>query len=167
MNQQLITTQQSLNSLTPSATPRPDETWLYALMLLVPESIYGWLLYSTPALRTLPNLLVITALFGLHGEGLANIARHAQARQVWVTLQQEAQGITLLVRDDGRGFDPAATRGNGHYGLIGLAERAHLAGGALDIASTPGVGTTLTLQLPLPTPTATIDQLVLREQAHA
>ncbi len=429
MNQQRTTSHQSTTSLAPLTTPRPDETWLYALMLLVPESIYGWLLYSTPALRTLPNLLLITALFGLHGalyllaprlsrwrwwqlryaiiqatlifaivlvasatpqpitlllyaalaaqmvalfqgalrpaigvaalflgivvidhlffwgwsalvgfllvtlpltaflmalvylyirqthaqqeaqglltaleaanqqlaayaervedltlaaerqrlarelhdtlaqglaglllqleaveshlgrgntaraqsiisqamtrtrrtladarraiddlrsgdflldvndtvcaeverfgattglschhdvqaparlplvlhetilrtvgEGLANIARHAQARQVWVTLRQEAQGISLVIRDDGCGFDPTATRGNGHYGLIGLAERAHLAGGALDIASTPGAGTTLTLQLPLPTPAAANNQPVLREQAYA
>ena len=67
MNQQLTTSRQSINSLAPLTTPRPDERWLYALMLLVPESIYGWLLYSTPALRTLPNLLVITLLLGLHG----------------------------------------------------------------------------------------------------
>lgn len=100
------------------------------------------------------------------GEGLANIARHARAQQVWVTLQQEAQGIILVVRDDGIGFEPAVTRGNGHYGLIGLAERAHLAGGTLAIASTPGAGTTLTLQLPLPTPDATNDHLATKEQTH-
>jgi NarL family two-component system sensor histidine kinase YdfH len=100
------------------------------------------------------------------GEGLANIARHAQARQVWVTLRQEGQGITLVVRDDGIGFDPAATRGNGHYGLIGLAERAQLAGGALNIASAPGAGATLTLRLPLPTTSVVNDQPATREQAH-
>jgi NarL family two-component system sensor histidine kinase YdfH len=90
------------------------------------------------------------------GEGLTNIARHAQARQVWLTLCQEAQEITLRVRDDGIGFDPArATCGNGHYGLIGLRERAQLVGGALDITSEPGRGTTLTLRLPLAEATAT------------
>ncbi|HRW10202.1 MAG TPA: sensor histidine kinase [Caldilineaceae bacterium] len=101
------------------------------------------------------------------GEGLANVARHAQARQVWVTLRQEAQGIVLVVRDDGIGFDPAATRGNGHYGLIGLAERAHHAGGTLDVAGAPGMGTTLTLRLPLPTPAVTNEQSVTKEQAYA
>ncbi len=100
------------------------------------------------------------------GEGLANIARHAQAQQVWVTLRQEEQTITLVVRDDGVGFEQAANRGNGHYGLIGLAERAHLAGGTLDIASTLGAGTTLTLWLPLPTPAVTNDQPITREQMH-
>lgn len=89
------------------------------------------------------------------GEGLTNIARHAQARQVWLTLCQEGQNITLTVRDDGVGFDPAtATRGNGHYGLLGLCERAQLVGGALAIVSTPGAGTTLTLRLPLSAPIA-------------
>ncbi len=84
------------------------------------------------------------------GEGLANIARHARADQLWVTLCQEGQEVILTVRDDGIGFDPsAASQGNGHYGLIGLRERAQLAGGTLDIASVPGAGTTLTLRLPV------------------
>ncbi len=94
------------------------------------------------------------------GEALANIARHAQARQVWVTLQQEEHGVVLVVRDDGVGFDPVATRADGHYGLIGLAERAHLAGGTLDIAGTPGMGTRLTLRLPLSMPAAANGQPV-------
>jgi two-component system, NarL family, sensor histidine kinase YdfH len=129
---------------------------------------------ATTALSCHHELQVITQLpLVLHetilrtvGEGLANIARHAQAQQVWVTLRQEKQGISLVVRDDGIGFDAAITRGNGHYGLMGLAERAHLAGGTLDIASAPGVGTTLTLQLPLPMPATTNDQPLTREQAH-
>jgi NarL family two-component system sensor histidine kinase YdfH len=82
------------------------------------------------------------------GEGLANIARHAQADQVWITLRQEEQVVILTICDDGIGFDPpVAIRGNGHYGLLGLRERAQLAGGLLDIASVPGAGTTLTLRL--------------------
>jgi NarL family two-component system sensor histidine kinase YdfH len=83
-------------------------------------------------------------------EGLTNIARHAHARQVWVQLEHDAQTLTLAVRDDGVGFDrDNANRRNGHYGLVGLCQRAHLAGGSLDITSRPGAGTTLTLHLPL------------------
>jgi NarL family two-component system sensor histidine kinase YdfH len=97
----------------------------------------------------LPPALQETIL-RIASEGLTNIARHAQARQAWLTLCQEQHALTLTVRDDGIGFDPAtATVGNGHYGLIGLWERAQLAGGMLDIASAPGTGTTLTLRLPL------------------
>ena len=96
-------------------------------------------------------------------EGLTNIARHAQAQQVWVTLRQEEQGVTMVVRDDGIGFDPlAANRGNGHYGLIGLCERAQLVGGSLAIASTLGKGTTLTLHVPLSAPPETNNNATAR-----
>ena len=56
-------------------------------------------------------------------------------------------GAELLVRDDGGGFDPLAARGGG-LGLDGMAERARLAGGALDLRSSRGAGTELTLRLP-------------------
>ncbi|MCB0085934.1 MAG: hypothetical protein KDE47_33570, partial [Caldilineaceae bacterium] len=66
MNKERPTIRQSISSPAPVATARPDEHWLYFLMLLMPESIYGWLLYSAPAPRSLPSLLLITAFFGLH-----------------------------------------------------------------------------------------------------
>jgi NarL family two-component system sensor histidine kinase YdfH len=82
-------------------------------------------------------------------EGLANVARHAHAHQVWVRVAAQDGALEIAVRDDGRGFDPQAVNGEaGHYGLIGLRERARLAGGALEITSAPGAGTTLRLRLP-------------------
>ena len=51
------------------------------------------------------------------------------------------------MRDDGAGFDPAAAR-DGGLGLEGMAERARLVGGELDLRSSPGAGTELTLRLP-------------------
>ncbi|MFN2109035.1 MAG: sensor histidine kinase [Anaerolineae bacterium] len=83
-------------------------------------------------------------------EGLTNVARHAQARHVWVSVQEVEDWLVVEVRDDGVGFDPVAALARaGHYGLIGLRERARLVGGTLDIASRPGDGTRLTLRLPL------------------
>ncbi len=83
-------------------------------------------------------------------EGLTNIARHAKAQHVWISAREAEDWFVVEMHDDGVGFDPAAalTRA-GHYGLIGLRERAHLAGGALEIVSAPGAGTRLTLRLPL------------------
>ncbi len=85
-------------------------------------------------------------------EALTNVARHAQANQVWLRVVIESDGKLLAVelRDNGLGFDltVAATR-SGHYGLLGMRERTRLAGGKLEIKSTPGEGTTLCLQLPL------------------
>lgn len=83
-------------------------------------------------------------------EGLANIARHAQAGRAWVGGHVREGVFEVEIRDDGTGFDPAAkTTPAGHYGLVGMRERARLAGGTLVIDSAPGRGTRLVLRLPL------------------
>ncbi len=81
-------------------------------------------------------------------EALTNIARHAQAQQVTVRLHLSDHSLDIEVHDDGIGFDPAQISA-GHYGLIGLRERARLIGGTLDIESTARQGTTLRVCLPL------------------
>jgi len=103
---------------------------------------------STPA--SLPGSMAEHALRAI-SEGLTNVARHARATQVWVELGEDAGLLKVVVRDDGEGFDLGNEQGRpGRYGLIGLRERARLAGGSLDIRSEPGGGTTLKLTLPLP-----------------
>jgi NarL family two-component system sensor histidine kinase YdfH len=83
-------------------------------------------------------------------EALTNIARHARAAHAQVRLAPTPTGIELTVTDDGAGFDPAnAANQPGHYGLLGMRERARLAGGSLEITSQPASGTTLYLRLPV------------------
>ncbi len=83
-------------------------------------------------------------------EGLANTGRHAQASKAWVHLQEKNGELQVEVGDNGRGFDPQEMMGkSGHYGLIGLRERARQAGGILEIVSAPGQGTTVRMRLPL------------------
>jgi NarL family two-component system sensor histidine kinase YdfH len=83
-------------------------------------------------------------------EGLLNVARHAQASHVWLELVGNHQELRMTLRDDGVGFDPhRVDREGGHYGLLGLRERARLAGGAFDVDSSHGEGSTLVLVLPL------------------
>jgi NarL family two-component system sensor histidine kinase YdfH len=83
-------------------------------------------------------------------EGLANIARHARARHVWVSLRADDGLLLIRVRDDGMGFDMQAVEAqHGHYGLIGLRERARLAGGSLEIATHPATGTSIQMRLPI------------------
>jgi NarL family two-component system sensor histidine kinase YdfH len=82
-------------------------------------------------------------------EALANIARHAQARHASVTVHQKGTEITVEVRDDGIGFDPERSGGTRGFGLLGMAERAELAEGALDVETAPGHGTLIRLRLPL------------------
>jgi signal transduction histidine kinase len=84
-------------------------------------------------------------------EALQNAAAHAGASQTWVDLLYLPRAICLEVRDDGRGFDMpriAAWR-EGHWGIVGMQERAHNQGGALRIETSPGAGTRLTLEIPL------------------
>src|SRR6266568_2652986 len=84
------------------------------------------------------------------GEGLTNIARHAQARQVWLTASRTNELVLLELRDDGTGFDPTTLlQRPGHYGLLGLRERARLLAGDLEIQSKPGAGTCIRFSFPL------------------
>lgn len=86
------------------------------------------------------------------GEGLSNVARHARAQQVSVEARGVERWLEITVRDDGQGFDPANQElYTGHYGLLGLQERAHLVEGTLSLSSSEGEGTTLLFRVPLAT----------------
>jgi two-component system, NarL family, sensor histidine kinase UhpB len=101
----------------------------------------------------LPDV-VQTAIYRVSQEALTNVTRHAGATVVELVVAQRNDGVELRVSDDGGGFDPAVlphanslTPGRG-LGLIGMAERARLIGGELDVRSAPGGGTTITLRVP-------------------
>jgi len=84
------------------------------------------------------------------GEGLSNVARHARAQQVSVEARVVESWLEITVRDDGQGFDPTnQDLHTGHYGLLGLQERAHLVEGTLSLTSSNGEGTTLCFRVPL------------------
>ncbi|MDX1379447.1 MAG: sensor histidine kinase, partial [Anaerolineales bacterium] len=81
-------------------------------------------------------------------EALVNITRHAQAAQVWVQFAVHDDQLVLEIRDNGQGFDPETATRSGHYGLLGMRERARLAGGTLTIQSHMGRGTHIKLLIP-------------------
>ncbi len=81
-------------------------------------------------------------------EALANAVHHGRARQVSVTMTRAASGLTVSIRDDGIGFDPARPPDQG-IGLVTMRERAMLMHGELAIESAPGRGTIVRLTLPL------------------
>jgi signal transduction histidine kinase len=91
-----------------------------------------------------------TACFRIVQEALSNVARHARARHVKVTLTAQDVALEVTVRDDGVGFSVERPRTG--LGLMGMGERAELAGGSLDIESVPGAGTTVRARFPLPSP---------------
>jgi PAS domain S-box-containing protein len=88
-----------------------------------------------------------TTVFRVLQESLTNIAKHAEATQVEVSLHREGARTVLHVADDGRGFDTSAPRKSGSFGLLGMRERAALLGGEIKIDSAPGKGTRLELRI--------------------
>ncbi len=104
--------------------------------------------FSSPALQTLYRAVQ---------EGLTNVQKHAGAGRVAVRVQLEAQAARLSIEDDGRGFDPAekAAAPGEHYGLRGVRERLELAGGSLEVKSSPGQGTRLLVTIPKKPPAVT------------
>lgn len=91
-------------------------------------------------------------------EALHNVERHACAQLVRVSLGTHRQDLVLSVEDDGCGFSPPRRLGelprDGHYGVVGMAERAARVGGRLELHSRPGDGTTVTAVVPRRPPTA-------------
>jgi signal transduction histidine kinase len=94
-----------------------------------------------------------TTLYRIAQEALTNVSRHAHAQRVSVLLERHAGFVSLIVEDDGRGFDTqavtGASAGQGRLGLLGMQERVKLAGGSLTIESAPGAGATIFARLPL------------------
>ncbi|MFN3390773.1 MAG: GAF domain-containing protein [Meiothermus ruber] len=89
------------------------------------------------------------ALYRVAQEALNNIVKHAQARKVYLRLQQQEGRIELEVRDDGVGFD-SEREYPGHLGLVSMRERIERLGGRFGITSSPGSGTTVRAELDLP-----------------
>ena len=101
---------------------------------------------ATPS--ELPDVYKIT-LYRLLQEALNNIIKHAQASHAWVDLSMEDDAVTLTIQDNGKGFDPSQAKTKS-IGLSSMNERVTIAGGTLNISSTPERGTIITAQFPLP-----------------
>jgi signal transduction histidine kinase len=95
--------------------------------------------------RPLPTATEVV-LLRVCQEALANVRKHANAHRAWVRLCYSPSAVRLEVRDDGAGFDPAAT--NGGYGLRGMRARVDEAGGNLTVRSAPGAGTSVNVEVP-------------------
>jgi signal transduction histidine kinase len=94
-----------------------------------------------------------TACFRVAQEAITNVLRHARARNLWLRLYVEEGRLGLSVRDDGAGFDLDAARrraaAGGSLGVVGMEERAALAGGKLELRTAPGQGTVLLATFPM------------------
>jgi signal transduction histidine kinase len=68
-------------------------------------------------------------------ESIENVVKHSQAKSFSVHLENDGHVTTLTIEDDGIGFDPHGKEATGHFGLVGMRERAELAGGKLKVKS--------------------------------
>ena len=98
--------------------------------------------------RPLP-LPVETNLLRIGQEAINNAVKHARANRIDVTLNFDTRSVQLSIRDDGRGFDPEARIADGHFGLIGMRERAEQIGAVLTIDSAVERGTQIAVDVPL------------------
>ncbi|MGH9666388.1 MAG: sensor histidine kinase, partial [Bryobacteraceae bacterium] len=100
--------------------------------------------------RRLPEDVELNVL-RIAQEAVNNALKHAGAATVWVDLRMEARRVLLRVKDDGRGFEPSRvfTAIDGHFGILGMRERAERLGGELDLSSEPGQGTQVEVRVPL------------------
>lgn len=104
--------------------------------------------YDGLELTGLPWAISIS-LYRCAQEALTNVAKHADAQQVVVSLSSVEAGLVLTVSDDGHGFDVEASMAQNGIGLHGISERLELLNGRLDLVSSPGQGTKLVAQVPL------------------
>jgi PAS domain S-box-containing protein len=101
-----------------------------------------------------------TCLYRVTQEALNNVAKHAQASQVWIVLSRTPDTqLSLRITDDGRGMRVDAAHGRESFGVLGMRERARAVGGTLHVDSAPDGGTTVELRVPTPSDTATSDAL--------
>jgi signal transduction histidine kinase len=103
-------------------------------------------------------------VYRLVQEALTNIAKYARANEVRLTLEARGDAAWVEVRDDGRGFDPAQSRGSAH-GLMGMRYRVEAVGGRLAVHSAPGQGTRIEASLPSVRPAPSADAAAAEEGA--
>ena len=92
-----------------------------------------------------------TVLFRVAQEALTNVARHAHASRVEVSIQKQPEGICMKIKDDGKSFEVQSVmlaRGAKRLGLLGMRERLEMVGGRFEVESAVGQGTTVIAQIP-------------------
>jgi signal transduction histidine kinase len=91
------------------------------------------------------------ALYRITQEALSNITRHSGANHASIQIAFLPDGIKIVIEDNGKGFtvprSPAEFAPNGHFGLLGMFERADLMGGDIQVVSSPGQGTRLVVKV--------------------
>ena len=149
VDQSMGDARRSVSALRPQALEEGDLA--SALAKLAGEVTRGRVARADLALEGEPWPLspgVEDQVFRIAQEALTNALKHAQAGRLRLELGFGAEALELRVEDDGRGFDAAVPKAAGHFGLVGMRERAAKVGGILDVRSAEGRGTTVRLTVP-------------------
>ena len=93
-----------------------------------------------------PNISI--GLFRILQESLTNIARHAGAKKVFISIAKAKELIQLIIGDDGVGFDMTAKQAENTFGLLGIKERTYMMNGEFQVYSKPGEGTRISVSIP-------------------
>jgi signal transduction histidine kinase len=124
--------------------------YAYVDMIEKEEDIAIHLSMTEPE-RRLPNRME-KSVFSIIQEAVANIRKHAQAENMWISIVPQGDRLLVTIKDDGRGFDPAEVEKSygqrGSLGLLHIRERAELLGAKLAIDSATGKGTMVRLMVP-------------------
>ncbi|MEI9852913.1 MAG: ATP-binding protein [Sphingomonas sp.] len=108
-------------------------------------------LTSEGTLRAL-HPLTLEDVERIAAEAIRNAVNHAKASHIWIFLHWGRRELTLAIRDDGVGMPASILKDGertGHFGLVGMRERAERIGGKLEVASRERAGTEVTLTLPV------------------
>lgn len=114
------------------------------------EALYGIAVHcEARAIRPRPPAAVGVGLYHIVREGLNNVVKHSGASQVRIALRARRGRISLIIEDDGRGFEPGRVSGAFHgYGLHSMRRRALLMGGRFRLRTAPGKGTRVEITVP-------------------
>ena len=129
-----------------------DRTDLVGLLVALTEQLHQNSLVEVsldlPERLDEPPAHVRSELLQIAREALSNVARHARATEAAVRLASSDTNLLLEIRDNGRGFDPATTPREGHFGLANMRDRATGLGGTLLVESAAGGGTHIIVNIP-------------------
>ncbi len=132
------------------ASPLEDLGLAMALSKIAQDAaVHANLALEMPEIIMLPPLSpdVEQCIYRIAQEAVTNVVKHANAKNLTVKLEFIEGKATLMVRDDGVGFDTKKSDKTSHFGLAGMQERAQLIGGELTVISKPGQGTTIRLTI--------------------
>ena len=108
--------------------------------------------FTAPAQHLQVPTAIAIGLFRIYQESLTNVARHAQAKNVFSQLELNNNQLLLKITDNGKGFDSSNIGHKKTLGLLGMKERTLMMGGSYEITSEPGKGTTVIISAPFDNP---------------